>query len=107
LREKKINTLFLAEAFGNYINLENAKVIGLTPDVPAEKIKFVGNTAVMGAKMALISKGIRQAAESLIKVVGYHELAADPGFNSINAIPILNCVVDKFSSAKKYVKDLA
>jgi uncharacterized 2Fe-2S/4Fe-4S cluster protein (DUF4445 family) len=109
LEEKEINTLFLAGAFGNYINPENAKVIGLIPDVPAEKIKFVGNTAVMGAKMALLSKGIRQAAESLIRVVRYHELAADPDFNSefINAIPIPNRVIDKFPSAKKYVKDLA
>jgi len=109
LEEKEINTLFIAGAFGNYINPENAKVIGLIPDVPAEKIKFVGNTAVMGAKMALISKGIRQAAESLIRVVRYHELAADPDFNSefINAIPIPNRVIDKFPSAKKYVKDLA
>jgi uncharacterized 2Fe-2S/4Fe-4S cluster protein (DUF4445 family) len=59
--------------------------------------------------MALISKGIRQAAESLIRVVRYHELAADPDFNSefINAIPIPNRVIDKFPSAKKYVKDLA
>jgi uncharacterized 2Fe-2S/4Fe-4S cluster protein (DUF4445 family) len=88
LEEKEINTLFLAGAFGNYINPENAKVIGLIPDVPAEKIKFVGNTAVTGAKMALISKGTRQSAESLIKVVRYHELATDPDFNSefINAI---------------------
>jgi uncharacterized 2Fe-2S/4Fe-4S cluster protein (DUF4445 family) len=108
LEEKDVGTLFMAGAFGNYINPVNAKVIGLIPDVPAEKIKFVGNTAVSGAKMALISEETRQAAESLIKIIRYHELAADPDFNSefINAISIPNSVIDRFPSVKKYIQDL-
>ena len=87
LKKEEINTLFIAGAFGNYINPENAKVIGLIPNIPTKKIKFVGNTAVIGAKMALISKRIRESAKSLLKTVRYYELAADPNFNSefINA----------------------
>jgi len=105
LEEKDIDTLFIAGAFGNYINPENAKVIGLIPDVPTDKIQFIGNTAVTGAKMALISKEIRQTAESLIRTIRYHELAADPNFNSefINAIPIPNRIAERFPSVKKYI----
>jgi len=109
LREYDISTLFIAGAFGNYINPENAKIIGLIPDIPTEKIKFVGNTAVMGAKMALISKEVRQTAESLSKLVRYHELAADPDFHSefINAIPIPNRIIDRFPSVKTYIQSFA
>jgi len=39
-----IDQLLIARAFGSYINPENAKLIGLVPDVPAEKVKFVGVT---------------------------------------------------------------
>jgi len=109
LREYDISTLFIAGAFGSYINPENAKIIGLIPDIPTEKIKFVGNTAVMGAKMALISKEVRQTAELLSKLVRYHELAADPDFHSefINAIPIPNRIIDRFPSVKKYIQSFA
>jgi len=84
-----IDTLFIAGAFGNYVNPQNAKVIGPIPDVPIEKIRFVGQYCVTGAKMALISERIRKSAKSLLKAVRYYELAADPYFNSefINAIP--------------------
>lgn len=82
LKEKEINTLFIAGAFGNYINPENAKVIGLIPNVPTENIKFVGNTAVAGAKMALVSCKMRESMKTILKIVRYYELATDPDFNS-------------------------
>jgi len=105
LSEKNVNTLFIAGAFGNYINPENAKVIGLIPDIPTAKIKFVGNTAVTGAKMALISRKARKSINSILRVVQYHELAADPNFNSefINALYIPHKIIDRFSSIKKYL----
>jgi len=81
LEEKDIDRVFIAGAFGNHINPENAKVIGLIPDISAEKIKFVGNTAVTGAKMALMSKKIREKAELISMKVRYLELANDPDFN--------------------------
>jgi uncharacterized 2Fe-2S/4Fe-4S cluster protein (DUF4445 family) len=106
-KEEDIDKLLIAGAFGNYINPENAKIIGLIPDIPTEKIRFVGNTAVMGAKMALISRELGQTAESLTKIVRYHELAADPDFNSefINAIPIPNSIINRFPSIKKYIQN--
>jgi uncharacterized 2Fe-2S/4Fe-4S cluster protein (DUF4445 family) len=104
LNEENVDILFIAGAFGNHINTENAKVIGLIPDIPTRKIKFVGNTAVTGAKMTLLSERVRKSAGSLIRVIQYHELAADPEFNLefINAIPIPNKMVDRFPSVKKY-----
>jgi len=81
VKEKDIDRVFIAGAFGNYINPENAKIIGLIPDVPTEKIKFVGNTAVTGAKIALTSKEMRKKAEQIANKVRYLELANDPDFN--------------------------
>jgi uncharacterized 2Fe-2S/4Fe-4S cluster protein (DUF4445 family) len=81
VEEKNIDRVFIAGAFGNYINPENAKVIGLIPDVPTEKIEFVGNTAVMGAKMSLISKEMKEKAELIANKIRYLELANDPDFN--------------------------
>ncbi|MEM2137238.1 MAG: ASKHA domain-containing protein, partial [Candidatus Methanomethylicia archaeon] len=103
LVERDVDRVFIAGAFGNYINFENAKILGLIPDIPIEKIRFVGNAAIMGAKMALISMKVREDAESLANVIHYHELAADPEFNSefVNAIPIPHKYLDRFPSVKK------
>lgn len=81
LKDRDINRVFIAGAFGSYLNPENAKIIGLIPDIPTEKIKVVGNTAVMGAKMALVSKEVRKKAEEIANRVRYLELANDPDFN--------------------------
>ena len=47
-----IEQVYLAGAFGNYINQANARRIGMI-NFPAEKIVPAGNTALLGAKLAL------------------------------------------------------
>lgn len=47
-----LKRVHLAGAFGNYINMASARRIGLL-EVPGEKIHAAGNTALLGAKLAL------------------------------------------------------
>lgn len=81
LKERDIEGVFIAGAFGNYIDLENAIIIGMIPDVPIDKVEFIGNAAITGAKMALISTDARKEADNISKKMRYLELAADPNFN--------------------------
>ena len=80
IKTAEIDKVYIAGAFGSYLNLENAKIIGLIPNIPAEKIRLVGNTAVVGAKMALLSKKKMKEAEEISKRIRYLELANDPDF---------------------------
>ena len=106
VRNGDLDRVFIAGAFGSYINPENAKIIGLMPDVPTEKIRFVGNTAITGAKMALISKESRKTAETFSKKVRYLELATDPDFHQefTNALYFPHKDLDKFPSVKEYFR---
>jgi uncharacterized 2Fe-2S/4Fe-4S cluster protein (DUF4445 family) len=70
----------VAGAFGNYIDPENARIIGMYPEIPLNRIEFAGNLAGTGARMTLLSKEMREYAEEISSRVKYHELAADPGF---------------------------
>lgn len=79
---RDIKRLYIAGAFGNYINPRNAKIIGLLPDVSANCIKFVGNAAGAGARMALISKSLRQTAALISRKTGYVELASESDFQT-------------------------
>ena len=81
IKDKDILEVFLAGAFGNYIHPENAKVVGLIPDIPIERIKFVGNAASEGAKMALLSREERERAENILERIEHVELSVDPLFN--------------------------
>lgn len=89
LKFNDIEKLFVAGSFGFHINPISAKMIGLYPDIDLDRILQVGNAAGFGAKIILISKGIRELADKIIQKVIHIELANILNFqkeflNSIN-----------------------
>jgi len=80
-----IEKILLAGAFGNYIRPRSALSIGLLPDVPAERIHFVGNAAASGAQLILLSKKARQRAEKLARRIEYIEIAKEKDFTDVFA----------------------
>jgi uncharacterized 2Fe-2S/4Fe-4S cluster protein (DUF4445 family) len=106
ITEKAIDKAYIAGAFGNYLNPENAKTIGLIPDIPTERITFVGNTALAGAKMALISKDVRDLADKLSKQIKYVELMAEEGFKRefIASILLPHKDLAKYPSVQRYLQ---
>jgi uncharacterized 2Fe-2S/4Fe-4S cluster protein (DUF4445 family) len=81
LTSADLDEVMLAGSFSSYINPESARVIGLVPAVPVEKIKAVGNTASEGAKMALMSFREREVAWEIPAIVEYIELSGVEDFN--------------------------
>jgi uncharacterized 2Fe-2S/4Fe-4S cluster protein (DUF4445 family) len=63
--------------------------IGLLPDVPLERIHFVGNAASSGAKMILLSRDCRTMAGQLAKSVEYVEIAHQKDFHEVFTESIL------------------
>jgi uncharacterized 2Fe-2S/4Fe-4S cluster protein (DUF4445 family) len=108
VRKEQLDRVLVAGAFGNYINPENVKVLGLLPDVPTEKIKFVGNTAIVGAKMALLSEEARRKANLISRKVRYLELAADSSFKEefLKSTFIPHKDLNIFPSVQKVLKVL-
>ncbi|MEM2307118.1 MAG: ATP-binding protein, partial [Candidatus Bathyarchaeia archaeon] len=80
--EEDIDILFIAGAFGSYINPESARTIGMYPEIPLSKVRIVGNAAGTGARMALTSKSVRLRAEEISKRVDYIELGAESDFQT-------------------------
>jgi len=100
----KIKQVFLAGAFGNYINANNAKFIGMIPDINDDKIFQIGNAAGIGAQHCLLNKNLRNKAQTLLKKIQYIEIAVDKSFQKEYAeamyFPHLN--LDYFPSLKEY-----
>ena len=89
LEDCDIEHILLAGAFGNYIRKKSALRIGLLPAVPAEKIRFVGNAAVSGARMILLSRQCRELARELARKIEYIEIAHEPEFQDVYADSML------------------
>ncbi|MCJ7470828.1 ASKHA domain-containing protein [Candidatus Bathyarchaeota archaeon] len=75
-----LKKIYIAGAFGNYINTTSAKIIGLIPNAPDQRIRLIGNAALSGAKMALVSNKMRNIADEISKKIDYVELSTVPGF---------------------------
>jgi uncharacterized 2Fe-2S/4Fe-4S cluster protein (DUF4445 family) len=80
-----IDRLLLAGAFGNYIRPRSAVRIGLLPNLPLDRVHFVGNAAASGAAMLLLSEECRQRARALAGRIRHVETARDPAFADVFA----------------------
>ena len=75
-----IERIYVAGGFGAYLDIRKAMLIGLLPEVPLERVTFIGNGSVAGAKMGLLAKGTRRRAIEVARKMTYRELSVDPGF---------------------------
>jgi uncharacterized 2Fe-2S/4Fe-4S cluster protein (DUF4445 family) len=79
----RVGELMLAGGFGNYLSIASAVRIGLIPDLPRERIRYVGNAASLGAQLALLSEPERARAEDIARRIEHVSLAAHPDFEQI------------------------
>lgn len=77
-----LDTLLLAGMFGNSINARNAVAVGLIPDMPLEKIRFIGNAACEGALTVLLQSAAEGMGHPTIGNVHTVELSARADFQA-------------------------
>jgi uncharacterized 2Fe-2S/4Fe-4S cluster protein (DUF4445 family) len=76
----EISTFYIAGGFGRVLNLEDATAIGLIPDLPAGKIKYIGNASLAGASRVLVSRKQRERLLELAGRMTYIELNTNPEY---------------------------
>ena len=77
-----LHQVLLVGAFGNFIRRNNARRIGLLPQIPCDHIRFIGNAASLGAKLALLSVHERQGARELQEKAEHVDLSLDAEFQT-------------------------
>ena len=78
---EQIDRVYLAGAFGTYMNPESACRIGLLPPVLAKKITAIGNAAGSGAKALACRPDALAHAQQIVTRTEFIELATQPGFS--------------------------
>jgi uncharacterized 2Fe-2S/4Fe-4S cluster protein (DUF4445 family) len=71
---------YLAGGFGRHMNAEAAVRIGLIPSIPEDRIVQIGNAAIEGATIALLSQSKRRELERLVRRVEHCRLETHPQF---------------------------
>lgn len=80
ITEEDIRCVYIAGAFGNYMDPVSAGKIGLLPSSLVKKVKAVGNAAGEGAKIALVNEGEMLQLDQIARNIDFVELAASPEF---------------------------
>ena len=81
--DDKVAELMLAGGFGNYLSIRSALRIGLIPALPEPRIRYVGNAAVLGAQLALLSEAERSRATLIARGIEHVSLAAHADFQDV------------------------
>ncbi len=76
----KVDRIRLAGAFGSYIDVKHAMVLGLIPDCQLEKVSAAGNAAGTGARIALLNASARTEIETIVDRIEKIETAVEPKF---------------------------
>ncbi len=75
-----IEQIILAGGFGSYIDLDAAMAVGLLPEVAPEKVIYVGNGSLMGARMSEMSNHIRRDVVEVVHRMTSFELSEVASF---------------------------
>ena len=75
-----IDTLYVAGGFGSFLNIPKSVAIGLLPDLPLEKIKFIGNSSLTGARACLLSEEAFETCMNISRSMTNIELSTHQPF---------------------------
>lgn len=75
-----LEEVIIAGGFGNYINIEKSITIGLLPDLPLDKFKFIGNGSLLGASLICFSNILRTEIKRIFNKVTNIELSENINF---------------------------
>ena len=76
----EIQEIYIAGGFGSYINIGNVVATGMI-EIEEQKIRKMGNTALIGAKMFLFSNP--EITDKILAITQHINLEGDPSFQDI------------------------
>lgn len=97
-----VERIILAGGFGSYIDLEKAMTIGLLPEIDPDRVTFIGNGSLMGARMSSLTNRIRKDVVSVTRKMTNFELSETHSYmdNYIAAMFLPHTEIEKFPRLK-------
>jgi uncharacterized 2Fe-2S/4Fe-4S cluster protein (DUF4445 family) len=75
-----IDQMIISGGFGQFLNIERTIMIGMLPDIDRNKFKYIGNSSIAGAYMAMLSSKYRQEAVAVSNKMTYIDFSTNTRF---------------------------
>ena len=79
----ELDRVYVAGAFGSYLDPVSMLRIALRPDVPRERVEFIGNAALAGAVLATLSHRHLETAVRVAREAVRVDMATDESFQDV------------------------
>jgi uncharacterized 2Fe-2S/4Fe-4S cluster protein (DUF4445 family) len=80
LAADSIARIYIAGGFGRYVQIAEAVLIGMLPDLPRGRFTYIGNSSLTGAYIALLSRVHRRRLAEIASRMTYVDLSSDSGY---------------------------
>ncbi len=107
MRFADLERIYVAGGFGAHLDIQKSIRIGLLPDVALDRVQFIGNSSVAGARQCLLSTHAFRKAGAIARQMTYFELSVHPGFMNefIAALFLPHTDMELFPSVKTYLAE--
>ncbi len=104
----EIEHIILAGGFGSYVDLAKAMTIGLLPELDTDKVTFIGNGSLMGARMSSLTNRIRKDVVEVTKKMTNFELSDTNSYmdNYVAALFLPHTDMNQFPKVKSRLEAL-
>ena len=101
-----LDRIILSGGFGSYVDLEKAITIGLLPEIDSEKVTYVGNGSLMGAKMSCLTNRIRKDVVEVTRKMTNFELSETNSYMDqyVAALFLPHTDINQFPRLKQRLK---
>jgi uncharacterized 2Fe-2S/4Fe-4S cluster protein (DUF4445 family) len=80
LKLNDLERIYIAGGMGRNLNIKNAIILGMLPDIEPEKYHFVGNTSITGAYLSLLSENKYKESLKIASKLTYIELSTNNNY---------------------------
>jgi uncharacterized 2Fe-2S/4Fe-4S cluster protein (DUF4445 family) len=101
-----IGRVYIAGGFGRSIRVSEAVLIGMLPDLPHGRFSYIGNAALTGAYIALLSQAHRAKLAETAARMTYLDLSSDPRYmdSYVKAMFLPHTELAQFPSVERILK---
>ncbi len=98
-----LDRIYIAGGIGSSLNIINAIMIGMLPDIDIDKFMYIGNSSLMGCYLTLMSEDGRRKLEEIANQMTYVELSVYPNYMDefVSACFLPHTNIEKFPSVKE------
>ncbi len=102
-----IQRVILAGGFGSFVDLDKAMTIGLLPEMDTDRVTYLGNGSLLGAKLSSLTNRIRRDVVEVVRKMTNFELSETASYmdNYIAALFLPHTDLQQFPRLQARLED--